>query len=1293
MMNTFLGNEVVIEKANFSKQHVFVDSNNICRMKDKVKVGFLARLSQNSDLHRTYDHLIQISNAQIDKELEKLKYSSFPSKSLENISNFFQEVYKKINKSKKPSFPALLLIKVNNFFSKFLGIKKIEIYNYDKKNRLLDIKKRIENFVKKSIKPKPASITSSSSSSLSSSSDNPSFGFSSIGSDSPSFSLSSSTSSSSMKKNKKIKLLPSLPSLLSLNLISSSSSASSFSSPSSSNLSSIPLSEKVFSPKSSKNPKVASLEIIGKKDLEKLQAEGKWDELLDELKLSYRDDIGEEVLRLKDNGVLNEDVIKPFFDAVYKLEKSKTDVMASKYNQESVKIAIGRALEIKSYFKNNFWILVTAQDARWQVVNYLNKELIRHKLKSKQSHNFKYLRIPKAKTPIVKYRTKFTHDHEPETQRALISCDIEFDKNINPWESSLHFLSHGSSVYSTFINASEKNIKQAIKENPEIPYEDKQELLDKLFNKLMAVVKHYVKEIEKDASVGALHVMCLPKDRATKGEFSYLYRAHPFGKMCNCATLVGLGEEKVLEQLQNNSAVTKCDGDKNTQYRILADNLDPQFDKIVTISTISQALRHKIKNDLRNVLDDVGFKGKRPTKPIPSLIPHIPVLDPSDVKVSFQQMKPLLAIHFDDLNVSDYFLKVDKMNHQSKVTDLRANILLGPKTLGYFDKVPMPFCAEELKPEDIDQIKIESEIPYELDINNETQPIFGRDIKVFNYDSNGNVRELCRKKTMPGRYVCIKTSKGVEKVEKGLEPTFTAKLSRKSEVNLNAAQRKAFKIHPNAKYFYFVNPIEALGQGLVYETKRELEDAGLKPTPEQIQAKIAHYTQSIIETLTARFGADFAALMYIGGYAYFDQDDKCIQVKALVGNPTEDVLSIKGAKKSMEFVPEGLRGEFNESVRRITSPPNFPKDGICSLVTSPELLEYGARQFAWIGPGYIPEADKKKIANGDKKLQAEYELLYSEKVAQAGFFMYKFNDTEKKPLVDSKLDCFLAIGVDNAEDMPEGTLGNVTILKNGKLQKIQALVEDKCIIGHCRDALGNSAPSNVVWLTKNADTGVEKYRKVCCSECNKGLSTQNRDRLYRQKVIAQYEVSVTIDAINDQFYDSLHLNQIKDFQDADIAEMASSQSFPVLGMSGAPPNAVTAQFLYPAEKLAMTTPNPQLKNLYIVGGYAYHNVAGVCVGIDELLLQKTVHSRELKFEALKEVKLSEELKEKFKVSLKVDMKLKKEQIPLITLKSLRARGVRNFMWIPPNDKAFPSAKGMYLYFSADGETAFAKVVT
>ncbi len=1216
----------VLSTDKFSRKVVSVDKNGIFQIKGTK--GLLPRISQNSNLYQTYEALKNIEN------LEKLK--NLDENSLTKVKEFIEHVEEKVNKSRSPRYLAGVIVKTYNFFAKKFRFKEIQVYRYEEKEKLTHVKEKIVGFIAEKSKTKkhpfffPAAHPKTASSSAPVT---------------PPPSTISSTPPSTAPVEAKSSPTPPL--------------------------STTPVKA---TPSTTISPEYIDF-VQDCKILEDLKKKKKWGDLLDRLKSYYQDDLQEEIDRLRKMGVLTEEILKKLNESIYGLEKTKSG--ETEHNHEMVKVAVARALEIKKYLGDEFWIVVTSNDPRWGMISYLNKELLRHQYKYKETHHFKFLRLPQDdKVDIATYRNSETHDHDATTRKALISCDTYFF-SASQAESSLYFLSHATSISgwsddTPIINAADENIRQIFPT-----------LNATSFASIRALFAKTILEVKKTTPVGTLHVICVPKKEAIEGTHAYLYRAHPFGRVCDCYD--ASKERDILTDYQKDQLNFKCSSGYGyygmggaAQYRLLIPNVNIGFNEkkdsifIKSFSGLDRDRRKNFKLAIRKILDGAGFIP--PTGAAPLKLPRKKLPPATALSGTISAPLPPLVVNGDDsLSLTDYFEKSDKMNSQTSVTDLRLNILLGPQTLGFTDKLPMPFCAVSLEGKDLKRIKWKDdssrpleETPFGL-VGGEPFPLFENDmIKLFDYDPKGVVRAYHEAKTRRR----VKGVNGIER-ERGIEPSFSAPLSKKGKITLSKEECKLFKIDDRAKYFYFVKPVSALGASLATEAVEELRAEGLPRDEFHINEKKGKYIGDIIATLNEKYGPDFAALMYIGGYAYFDERDQLVQVKALVAKLTEDVLPIKKAQKNQGIIPEDIISEFNQSVVWMSNwEQNNPKDGNSTEITSPELLSYGATHFDWIPPGYMPKKAK------DKGLEASYKTFY-ENHAPNGFFMYKF---QKKP----DLDCFLAIGVD-PEEVSEGHLGNVTIMDCGKSKSVSALIEDECIVGPCRSK-GVPNKSNVVWLTEKPGTKEQKYRQVACSDCNMGLSNEQRKRFYRQPVIAQYDLGVKLNDIKDQFYDALYLKPIANFKDAEISEMCSSKRGKIAGFSVA--GATEFQFLYPAGKLAENTTDQQLKNLYLAGGYAYYNSYGQLVGIDELFISPEKGTvRSLPFEKLtEETAISDKVKKKFK------SEIDKKKLPLVTIKPLRAKGIRHFMSIPPQDATFSTDKGMFLYISADGSTFFSKRV-
>lgn len=138
-MDKIFSSDVLNRSNDYSNFNVCIQ-NDVCSVRGKSKTSKWI-FGQNSDLHETYKYLLNIKD--IEKQLKDLDVTQ-----LSYASRYVFNVYKKIDKSKKPSGLSALLIKVHNFIAPCFGMKKIEIYDYDRKQDILNMGNRIDALVR-----------------------------------------------------------------------------------------------------------------------------------------------------------------------------------------------------------------------------------------------------------------------------------------------------------------------------------------------------------------------------------------------------------------------------------------------------------------------------------------------------------------------------------------------------------------------------------------------------------------------------------------------------------------------------------------------------------------------------------------------------------------------------------------------------------------------------------------------------------------------------------------------------------------------------------------------------------------------------------------------------------------------------------------------------------------------------------------------------------------------------------------------------------------------------------------
>lgn len=586
-----------------------------------------------------------------------------------------------------------------------------------------------------------------------------------------------------------------------------------------------------------------------------------------------------------------------------------------------------------------------------------------------------------------------------------------------------------------------------------------------------------------------------------------------------------------------------------------------------------------------------------------------------------------------------YFRNVNQINSQSDAPEFGANILLGPKTPGYADKIPLPFSLSSFGFDHCkSKIKVQEDMRWKM-------TAYGADMK-DNYPSlkydidNSLVREF------------------------GLD--FDAFLSEKGQISLPEEAAKKAGIDPLARTYAFVYPANAMGSAGFLEMAR---NKGKTPKA---------YFDEIAAQLNRKFGPDFASLIIIGGYAYFNEAGTLIQVKPIVTKATDDVLSIgKAISSSTAAFPKEIREEFEKSVALLRD--NQIRDGLCNPITAPELLEYGATHFAYIPNGYYPEALKEQSGSNVRQRKQICDDFW--KTYPFGLFLYHFQNPAH--------NCYLPIVAGEQAPLPEGKVG-ATIVVDGVRTEIETSVEKDCLL--CYDAKPNVVYQLNDIEKRNPHGGIirkKNFVAVCCSDCNATLTAVARNSLaYNSNVLAFYEVEIKPQAVKNDFYDILNVKPVRNYQEVRVNEMALSQTYPVTltDKKGAniPEAATHFAFLYPAQKLKSTTRDDQISSIYEMGGFAYYQNERL-VGVNHFT-PRSPETKAIGFDDLKEVELDASTREEFRNLIA------QNKIPLVTIKKLRSKGVRHFMWVHPKDARFPSPFGQFLYFNADASKVFAKVV-
>lgn len=315
---------------------------------------------------------------------------------------------------------------------------------------------------------------------------------------------------------------------------------------------------------------------------------------LKELKKQYKDNLQEELKRLRDNGTLLDHIEHDLDAQLIPLEEYKNSD-EPKHNELEIKVAIGRALEIKKIVGKTHYVFTHAQDARWVVLTYLIKEIVRENYTKEDLQFFKFLRPPKKeKAHVSEFQNLYADANHPE----LISADAYF-LNTFIGESAINFLARNYSVASkqgkTYaIHNCASNILQLLRPN-------------KANDAIKQSVSKFINEIGV-ARTGVLHTICVPKHLAQKPETDFQFRSHPYGLRCHCE-LEGQGKDLDILEFLNEDVLSEelnCIEKGNRvipQFRLLTSRLDPKDDVfVITQTPFTKHKRNAMKQEIRNFL-------------------------------------------------------------------------------------------------------------------------------------------------------------------------------------------------------------------------------------------------------------------------------------------------------------------------------------------------------------------------------------------------------------------------------------------------------------------------------------------------------------------------------------------------------------------------------------------------------------------------------------------------------------------------------------------------------------------
>lgn len=326
---------------------------------------------------------------------------------------------------------------------------------------------------------------------------------------------------------------------------------------------------------------------------------------LEKLKELYHDNSDKEIKRLKEAGILTPEIEDHLTAGILSIEQNCT-VKLSEYEKSKVLVIYGRALEIKQFCQETHYVFIHAFKTECIIIPYLIKELKRTSYTKEAVQHFKFLRLPKEKQdiePIKKESLKssktWRFDHQPSAREELISCDA-YLLNSAAGESALNFLTRNYSM------ATKPNPKQVLKDiSSEILVKEKFSSIEASKISNLIVENYFFKNIK--TKIGGVHVICVPKGDMFK-QLDFVYRAHPYGSVCDCKEKELMDERAILKTLQADGLVEQflCSfegKDYQPQFRLLASHLKPEEGVIIkSFTDIKKATRKQIKADIRKLL-------------------------------------------------------------------------------------------------------------------------------------------------------------------------------------------------------------------------------------------------------------------------------------------------------------------------------------------------------------------------------------------------------------------------------------------------------------------------------------------------------------------------------------------------------------------------------------------------------------------------------------------------------------------------------------------------------------------
>lgn len=292
---------------------------------------------------------------------------------------------------------------------------------------------------------------------------------------------------------------------------------------------------------------------------------------------------------------------------------------------EQMRIILGRALELKEFYKDTHYVFTHASSQVWTGAFCLIKEFIRAE-KPDESHSlFKYLRWPKNDRqfaeqflnmhPDLVSGQKMDHDYNVD----LLSADGYFWSRVQG-ESALHFLKNNMSIHISSANQFSRIPKDTLalilseagisKERFDIIIDRINQITDQMQNEMLQFQHEHGTSSYgiKQAYIGDLYLICIPKETVKNAQESPVYASKNHGHPLKDRT--GLKVAKHLDDLQARAQESYR---VYTQYRILPAQLKKEDHvRSFCVTPTPHSIYQNMKKQIRQLVEDEIQSSKQP---------------------------------------------------------------------------------------------------------------------------------------------------------------------------------------------------------------------------------------------------------------------------------------------------------------------------------------------------------------------------------------------------------------------------------------------------------------------------------------------------------------------------------------------------------------------------------------------------------------------------------------------------------------------------------------------------------